>query len=72
MEKQGERYVNRTLRNLIAMERLAGARVAAGLRSASRPVHAFLLRFSCVIAQLCYAMTIFSKMRFTYRSRDRC
>ena len=21
----------------------------------------------CVIAQLCYAMTIFSKMRFTYR-----
>jgi hypothetical protein len=27
-------------------------------------VHAFLFRFRCVIAQLCYA-TIFRKMRFT-------
>src|SRR4029077_10303001 len=41
-------------------------------RPESRPVHAFLLRFSCVIAQLCYAMTIFSKMRFTCSSRNRC
>ncbi len=31
-------------------------------------VHAFLFRFRCVIAQLCYATTIFRKMRFTYRS----
>jgi hypothetical protein len=28
-------------------------------------VHVFLLRFRCVIAQLCYATTIFRKMRFT-------
>jgi hypothetical protein len=28
-------------------------------------VHAFLLRSRCVIAQLCYAMTTFSKMWFT-------
>jgi hypothetical protein len=28
-------------------------------------VHAFLLRFRCVIAQLCYATTIVRKMRFT-------
>ena len=32
-------------------------------------VHAFLLRFRCVIAQLCYAATIFYKMRFTERSQ---
>jgi hypothetical protein len=28
-------------------------------------VHVFLLRFRCVIAQLCYATTFFRKMRFT-------
>jgi len=28
-------------------------------------VHAFLFRFRCVIAQLCYATTSFRKMRFT-------
>src|SRR6266481_9022591 len=33
-------------------------------------VHAFLFRFRCVIAQLCYATTIFRKMRFTYRSQN--
>ena len=33
-------------------------------------VHAFLFRFRCVIAQLCYATTILCKMRFTQRSRS--